>query len=142
VNAYLKIDFRMKVGAQATTVTVSAPPTVLDTQSSSVGTTIEQGKVQELPLNGRHFLELTLFTPGVVPAAGGSENSTRGGGINVNGLRESMNNYLLDGMSNTSMGVGQYVVTPQEPDHSIRVRLAVPDDQQDLSRFDQRHLRL
>jgi hypothetical protein len=112
VNAHLKIDFRMKVGAQATTVTVSAPPTVLDTQSSSVGTTIEQGKVQELPLNGRHFLELTLFTPGVVPAAGGSENSTRGGGINVNGLRESMNNYLLDGMSNTSMGVGQYVVTP------------------------------
>jgi hypothetical protein len=112
VNAHLKIDFQMKVGAQATTVTVSAPPTVLDTQSSSVGTTIEEGKVQELPLNGRHFLELTLFTPGVVPAAGGSENSTRGGGINVNGLRESMNNYLLDGMSNTSMGVGQYVVTP------------------------------
>ena len=112
VNAHLKIDFRMKVGAETTTVTVSAPPTVLDTQSSSVGTTIEGGKVQELPLNGRHFLELTLFTPGVVPAAGGSENSSRGGGINVNGLRESMNNYLLDGMSNTSMGVGQYVVTP------------------------------
>ena len=112
VNAHLKIDFQMKVGAQATEITVSAPPTVLDTQSSSVGTTIEQGKVQELPLNGRHFLELTLFTPGVVPAAGGSENSERGGAINVNGLRESMNNFLLDGMSNTSMGVGQYVVTP------------------------------
>ena len=112
VNAHLKMDFQLKVGAQATTITVSAPPTVLDTQSSSVGTTIEQTKVQELPLNGRHFLELTLFTPGVVPAAGGSENSERGGAINVNGLRESMNNYLLDGMSNTSMGVGQYVVTP------------------------------
>ncbi len=112
VNAHLKMDFQMKVGAQATTITVSAPPTVLDTQSSSVGTTIEQGKVQELPLNGRHFLELTLFTPGVVPAAGGSENSSRGGAINVNGLRESMNNYLLDGMSNTTMSVGQYVVTP------------------------------
>ncbi|HYA25663.1 MAG TPA: carboxypeptidase-like regulatory domain-containing protein [Terriglobales bacterium] len=112
VNAHLKMDFQMKVGTQATTITVSAPAVVLDTQSSSVGTTIEQGKVQELPLNGRHFLELTLFTPGVVPAAGGSENSTRGGGINVNGLRESMNNYLLDGMSNTTMSVGQYVVTP------------------------------
>ena len=112
VNAHLKLDFQMKVGAQATTITVSAPPVVLDTQSSSVGTTIENEKVQQLPLNGRHFLELTLFTPGVVPAAGGSENSTRGGAINVNGLRESMNNFLLDGMSNTSMGVGQYVVTP------------------------------
>jgi len=112
VNAHLKMDFHMKVGAQTTTVSVSAAATVIDTQTSSVGTTVGEQEVQQLPLNGRHFLELTFLTPGVVPAAGGSENSTRGGGINVNGLRESMNNYLLDGMTNTSFGVGQYVVTP------------------------------
>jgi hypothetical protein len=63
-------------------------------------------------LNGRNFLELTLFTPGVVPGTSGSENSSHGGAINVNGLRETMNGYLLDGMTNTSIGVGTYVVTP------------------------------
>lgn len=63
-------------------------------------------------MNGRNFLELTLFTPGVVPGTSGSENSSRGGAINVNGLRESMNSFLLDGITNTSIGVGTYVVTP------------------------------
>jgi hypothetical protein len=112
VDAHVKIDFHLKVGAQTTTVTIEATPAVLDTQTSSVGTTVEAQKVSELPLNGRHFLELTLFTPGVVPGTQGSENSTRGGAINVNGLRESMNAYLLDGMNNTSLGVGTFVVTP------------------------------
>jgi hypothetical protein len=112
VDGHPKVDFRMKVGVQTTTVTVEATPHILDTEGSAVGTTIEQEKVGELPLNGRHFLELTLFTPGVVPAADGSENSTRGGGINVNGLRETMNTFLLDGMNNTSLGVGTFVVTP------------------------------
>jgi hypothetical protein len=68
--------------------------------------TIERQKVTQLPLNGRNFLELTLFTPGVVPGTSGSENSSRGGAINVNGLRESMNSFLLDGITNTSIGVG------------------------------------
>lgn len=112
VNAHLKIDFQMKVGSQTTTVTVEATPPVLDTQTSSVGTTVEREKVVQLPLNGRQFLQLTLFTPGVVPGAEGSENSERGGAINVNGMRESMNSFWLDGMDNTSIGVGQYVVAP------------------------------
>jgi carboxypeptidase family protein len=112
VDQHPKIDFQMKVGSQTTTVNVEAAPPVLDTQSSAVGTTIEREKVGQLPLNGRHFLELTLFTPGVVPGTDGSENSTRGGAINVNGMRETSNNFLLDGMDNTSVGVGQFVVTP------------------------------
>lgn len=112
VNGHLKIDFQLKVGLQTTTVTVEASPPVLDTQTSSVGTTVEERKVSQLPLNGRHFLQLTLFTPGVVPGTGGSENSTRGGAINVNGMRESMNSFWLDGMDNTSIGVGQYVIAP------------------------------
>jgi hypothetical protein len=112
VNAHVKINFQMKVGAQSTTVTVTASPPVLQTQASSMGTTVSEAEVQQIPLNGRQFLELTFLTAGVVPAAGGSELSTRGGGINVNGLRESMNEYLLNGMDNTSIGVGTYTVSP------------------------------
>jgi hypothetical protein len=112
VNAHLKMDFQLKVGSQTTTVTVEATAPLLDTQTSSVGTTVDREKVVQLPLNGRQFLELTLFTPGVVPGTQGSENSERGGAINVNGMRESMNSFWLDGMDNTSIGVGQYVVAP------------------------------
>jgi hypothetical protein len=112
VNQHLRIDFRMKVGVQTTTVTVEAAPLVVDTQTSSVGTTIEQAKVDRVPLNGRNFLELTLFTPGVVPGTSGSRISDRGGAINVNGMRESMNSYWLDGLDDTSTGVGQFTVAP------------------------------
>ena len=112
VDQHLKVDIPMKVGSQATTITVEAAPPVLDTQTGAVGTTIERQKVVQLPLNGRNFLQLTLFTPGVAPGTSGSENSTRGGGINVNGLRETMNSFWLDGLNDTSVAVGTYAVTP------------------------------
>ena len=113
VDAHLKIDFQLKVGSQATTVEVKSTAPVLDTQTYSVGTTVEQTKVSQLPFNGRQFLEATLFTPGVVPGTQGSElNDNRGGSINVNGMRESMNGFLLDGMNDTSIAVGTYSAAP------------------------------
>ena len=119
VDAHPKIDFQLNVGSQATTVEVQSTAPVLDTQTYSVGTTVEQAKVSELPFNGRQFLQATLFTPGVVPGSQGSElNDNRGGSINVNGMRESMNDFLLDGMSDTSIAVAP---TPR-PRRSIRSR--------------------
>jgi Carboxypeptidase regulatory-like domain len=112
VNQHMKVDFRLKVGVQSTTVDVKAGVPVLETQTSSVGTTLEQSKVQEIPTNGRHFLELTLLVPGVVPGTTGSRISGRGGAINVNGMRDSMNSYWLDGLDDTAIGVGQFTVAP------------------------------
>ena len=104
VDAHPRVDFKMNVGAQTTNVTVESTATVLDTQTATVGTTVEQAKISQLPYNGRNFLQTLLFTPGVVPGVQGSElNNNRGGSINVNGLREDMNSFLLDGMSNTSI---------------------------------------
>ncbi len=113
VDQHAKVDIRLEIGSAATTVNVEAAPPVLDTQNYSIGTTVEQAKISQLPFNGRHFLEATLFTPGVVPGSQGSElNDNRGGSINVNGMRESMNVFLLDGMSDTSIAVGTYSATP------------------------------
>ena len=112
VDQHARIDFRLQVGLITTEVKVTAAAPVLDTQNATTGATIEQTKVTQLPLNGRNFLQLTLFTPGVVPGTSGSENSVRGGSINVNGLRESMNSFWLDGLNDTSVAVGTYTVTP------------------------------
>ena len=107
VDAHPEVDFKMNVGAQTTNVTVESTAPVLDTQTATVGTTVEQAKISQLPYNGRNFLQTLLFTPGVVPGVQGSElNNNRGGSINVNGLREDMNSFLLDGMSNTSIALG------------------------------------
>jgi len=113
VDAHPRVDFQIKVGSQSTVVTVESAAPVLDTQTATVGTTVEQAKISELPYNGRSFLQTLLFTPGVVPGVQGSElNGNRGGSIDVNGLREDMNAFLLDGMNNTSIAVGTFAVAP------------------------------
>jgi hypothetical protein len=56
VDAHPRVDFQMKVGAQTTTVTVESTVPVLDTQTATVGTTVEQAKISQLPYNGRNFL--------------------------------------------------------------------------------------
>jgi hypothetical protein len=113
VDADPGVGFKMKVGAQTTTINVQSTAPVLDTQTPTVGSTVEQAKISQLPYNGRNFLQTLLFTPGVVPVVQGSElNNDRGGSINVNGLREDMNSLLLDGTSNTSLGLGTYAAIP------------------------------
>jgi hypothetical protein len=114
VNQHLREDIPLYLGVVSDYILVEAYPATVESQTSSVGTTIDEQKVNEIPLNGRNFLELALLVPGVSPGTAGSAVSTRGGGgsINVNGMRDSMNSYWLDGLDDTSVGVGQYTVAP------------------------------
>jgi outer membrane receptor protein involved in Fe transport len=129
VDAHSRVDFQMKVDAQSTTVTVDLTAPVLDTQTATVATTVEQAKISQLPYNGRNFLETMLFTPGVVPGVQGSElNNNRGGSINVNGLREDMNSFLLDGISNTSIAVGTFAAAlPLDSIQEFKIETGVYD---------------
>ena len=112
VNQHQLLNFQLKLGRPTTVLTVEASAVLVDTQSSSVGTTVGQADVSETPLNGRQFLELMMFTPGLVPGTPGSKVYDRGGSINVNGMQDSMNSYWLDGLDDTSSGVGQFTVAP------------------------------
>jgi hypothetical protein len=114
VNQHLREDITLQLAYMDIDIVVEAYPATVESQTSSVGTTIDAQKVNEVPLNGRNFLELALLVPGVSPGTAGSAVSTRGGGgsINVNGMRDSMNSYWLDGLDDTSVGVGQYTVAP------------------------------
>jgi hypothetical protein len=112
VNQHLDVDVQLNVGSSTTTVEVRADAPALDTEGASLGTTIGQTEIQQIPLNGRHFLELTMLVPGIVPGTPGSRISDRGGAINVNGMRDSMNSYWLDGLDDTAIGVGQFTVIP------------------------------
>ena len=114
VNQHLLEDIKLELGQAGDFIVVEAYPATVESQTSSVGTTLDEQKVNEVPLNGRNFLALALLVPGVSPGTAGSAVSTRGGGgsINVNGMRDSMNSYWLDGLDDTSVGVGQYTVAP------------------------------
>ncbi len=102
------LNFELKVGAMATEVTVTAAPTLLQTQSVETGNVVHTQDVLDLPLLGRDFLNLTALTPGV-SAVGGSINAFNFG---INGGREYGNSIQIDGIESTTNRTQDITVTP------------------------------
>ncbi len=105
VNARQRIDLTMSAGAVTETVTVSAGTPLLETASSERGQVITREQIVNLPLNGRAYADLALLSPGVRKSV--LNNNSSGGrdaSFNVNGLRSSLNNFVLDGVDNNSYG--------------------------------------
>src|SRR5215475_14497715 len=97
-------DVQMKVGQAAETVEITADAAVVDTTTTSLGQVINNKTVQEIPLNGRHFTDLSLLTTGTVtpPANGFLSAPLRGQGsfgINTAGQREDTTNWLVNGIN-------------------------------------------
>jgi hypothetical protein len=114
-----RIDVALRVGNISEIVEVAGGAPVLETESTSVGTVIENQRIQELPLNGRNYLQLTGLTPGATtnspPSAVGL---TRQGGtraqttVSVAGQRIFFNHYTLDGIENTDPSFNSYLFLP------------------------------
>ena len=101
VDQHARVDFKLPVGATNDSVQVSAEVPLTQTDTSSIGSVIDNTKVVELPLNGRQFYNLALLVPGVAPPAQGSILSFRGG-FNVAGASELNNNFTLNGLDNNN----------------------------------------
>jgi hypothetical protein len=131
IDQTAKIDFPLKPGAASTNVEVSDQlQPILNTENATLGETFTENTINSIPLNGRDFSQLTVFTPGAVSTSygsfGGSASSERdtGGSTipNVNGNRSQSNNYLLDGQEineNLNNTIG-YTPSPDSLDQ-IRV---------------------
>ena len=65
VNQRARVDFTLQVGQVNETVEVAATAPLLESQSSSLGSVINERFVNELPLNGRNFVQLAILSPGV-----------------------------------------------------------------------------
>ena len=108
VGSRQRVDMSLQVGVVTEAVTVSGVASALETDSSERSQAITPVAVTELPLNGRNYADLALlsadavkspmadaFTPGGTP---------REGAFNVNGMRSTYNNFLLDGLDNNAYG--------------------------------------
>src|SRR5439155_1826521 len=95
----------LSVGALSTSVTVSADATVVETARSQIAGTVSQTEVQNLPMNGRNFLDLALLVPGVSPTNVGSNqlfaetSAVPGQGLSIGSQRNLSNNFIVDGLS-------------------------------------------
>jgi hypothetical protein len=106
VGARQRVDLSLQVGQLSERVEVTAATTRLETDTSQRGQIITGEQTRALPLNGREYSTLALLTTGVrVSSIGtGSNANPREGSFNVNGLRSTANNFLIDGVDNNAYG--------------------------------------
>jgi len=110
VNQHARVDLTLKPGAVTETVTTTAQAVSLDTDTAELSNLVSQQQVEDLPLNGRNFMQLLLVGAGAVTVGGeqGTMRQGEGNAISVNGGRPEGNNYTLDGLVNTDAAL----VTP------------------------------
>ncbi|MGC4082833.1 MAG: carboxypeptidase-like regulatory domain-containing protein [Vicinamibacterales bacterium] len=106
IGARLRVDVELGVGAVSEAISVTGTAPLLQTDTSQRGQVITGEQTRALPLNGREYSALALLTSGVRLSAfnNGSSNTPREGSFNVNGLRSTFNNFLIDGVDNNAYG--------------------------------------
>jgi hypothetical protein len=112
VDQTVRVDFVLQIGQPSEQVVVAETVPLVQTDTSTLGQVIERKQVSDLPLNERNFLAFALLVPGGQLPVQGSQNSTQGGAISVNGAREQSNDFLLDGVDNNDLYINQYCVLP------------------------------
>src|SRR3954454_20886699 len=118
-------DLSLKVGEVSETVNVEASASLLQTETSTVGTVIDSTKIVDLPLNGRNFVQLAQLIPGVNAGTPGSITVRRGRGsigqqdspfgstgMNANGSRDTANRYFIDGIEFLDYDAMTYSFSP------------------------------
>lgn len=117
VGARQRVDLTLEVGAVSETVEVSGAAAALETDSSEHAQVLQSAAIVELPLNGRNYADLALLSANVVKspiAVSFSPSGTpREGSFNVNGMRSTYNNFLLDGLDNNAYGTSNQSYSSQ-----------------------------
>src|SRR6266496_2259596 len=111
------LNLQMEVGDITQQVVVTSDAPVIESATTSVGTVINQRTVQEIPLNGRHFVDLGLLIPGSVtpPQNGFLTAPLRGQGsfaFNTAGNREDTVNFQINGVNLNDMVQNQITFQP------------------------------
>ncbi|MBL8215428.1 MAG: TonB-dependent receptor, partial [Bryobacterales bacterium] len=100
VNARQRVNLSLQVGEVTQSIAVTGAAEALETESSDRGQVIQRAAIVNLPLNGRAYADLALLSPGVRK----SNITNRDASFNVNGLRSSLNNFMVDGVDNNAYG--------------------------------------
>ena len=105
VGKDIRVDVTLKAGDSKIIVTITEDDSLLDSTTSSLGGTLSNKEINDLPLNGRNYENLLQLRPGVVRYPGGGFSTT-----SSNGLRAEDNAYLIDGLFNSEPFSGQSII--------------------------------
>jgi len=116
VNETATVSVSLKVGSETQQVEIKADAALVQSTVSSLGETVMEREILDLPLDGRNFSQLGTLQPGVVPLtpglleAGGPARQNQA--YAVDGQRPESNNFLIDGADNASSVDGGFVLKP------------------------------
>jgi hypothetical protein len=93
------LNLTLSVSATTESVTVAGAAPLVDTQNAALSAVVTQETIEQLPLNGRNYIDLALLQPGVTrfDEKSSTASSNRGTKMNVNGMTFRSNSYLIDG---------------------------------------------
>lgn len=105
VGQSLDLPIKLDVAGVSAQVNIESDVPIVETVRTQITETIRPNEINELPLNGRNYLDLALLIPGVSPTNTGSNqrfaetSAVPGQGISIAGQRNLYNSFIVDGVS-------------------------------------------
>jgi hypothetical protein len=96
----LVFNVTLPVGPVRLAVTVSARPPLIDASTSSSGATVPTREIEQMPINGRNYLDLMQLVPGV--AVNRQDDPGTDAAVPILGERGANASYLIDSMPNSN----------------------------------------
>ncbi len=110
VGTAVHLDVVLQAAGVTTQVTVSAQPPPIDSSQTSVTSTVDREKIEDLPVRSRNALDFVLLMPGVTSSSQrggtGSHPALADSGFTFGGLRPRSNNISVDGLDNNDEYTG------------------------------------
>jgi hypothetical protein len=114
-----RADIHMVTGGATETIVVEASTPLLQADNATVSSTVTSMAVQDLPLNGRNFVQLVQLVPGAnegpgngLTSGGRPDDRRTTNGFSVNGQDDILNNYIVDGIDDNERIIGTIGVKP------------------------------
>jgi hypothetical protein len=101
VGKDVRVDVVLQTGSASETITVTEEIPMVDTTTTTLGGTIANDIINDLPLNGRNYQNLLTLRPGVTVYPGGGPWTQT-----TNGVRPEDTSYIVDGLSNDEAFMG------------------------------------
>ena len=101
VGGQTPLDIQLTIGTTTTMVDIAVEGQVVETTRTSVSSVINERAIQNLPVNGRNYLDFATLTPSVV------RDPTRAGDLAVGGQKGTLNSLQVDGADNNNTFFGQ-----------------------------------
>jgi hypothetical protein len=105
VGKEIRVDISLQPGQVSQTITITEAPPMVETTNATLGGTLNNQTINDLPLNGRNFQNLLTLRPGVTIYPGGGQKTQ-----SSNGIRAEDQVYMLDGLNNTEPYTGYNMV--------------------------------